>query len=298
MKPSSYQSLNSEIKQPEEDTIVVEQSERGFFRWWIRLTGPTELPRSAPFKQREAVRRGQLASTIMFFLILTLCVVLLIGIVGSNYHIISAVSIMLILVLAAIISNRTGHMNIAGLLLSLGYDAAVSSVILTYPGGLTPGILGLYDMLLISEICFITLLPLNWVFLSLILNIAFIVGDLLLQPGSASFQAMMSVDRVAVIARPIMLHVIVTAVLYFWILNNQREMMRADLAEDLAALQKERMREKEQLQTGIESIQERTRASGQWRFFGADPIVTRKYPLASREFDQYFISTHTKGTQG
>jgi len=233
-----------------------EEGIQNFFSRWTSMTAPTELPRSAPFKQREAVRRGRLASAIMFFLILILLGALTIGIFGANHLIVPAVTVMFVLVLAAIYLNRSGHMNVAGLFLSLGYDVSVSSVILTYPGGLTPSILGLYDMLVISEIFFVTLLPLNWVLLSLVLNIAFIITDLSLQGGSASFYAMMAGDRMAVISRPIMLHVIVTAVLYFWIRNNQREMIRADQAEDLAALRQERVREKEQLQTGIESIQQ------------------------------------------
>jgi hypothetical protein len=251
MKQSTYQLLKQNT--PDEDTTG---RKRGLLRWWINMTAPAELPRSAPLRQREAVRRGRLASVLLFFLILALLAVLVIGTFGSNHLIIPAALIMFMLVLVAIECNRRGYMNIAGLFLSLGYDAAIFSVILTYPGGLTPSILGLYDMLLISEIFFVTLLPLNWVFLSLILNITFIVTDLLLQPGSATFQAMMMGDRIAVISRPIMLHVIITAVLYFWIRNNQREMMRADRAEDLAALQQERVREKEQLQTGIETIQQ------------------------------------------
>lgn len=246
---SQPHSFVAEMKEPTEDS-------HNFFSRWIRVTAPAELPRNAPFKQREAVRRGRLASAIMFFLIIILFGALMIGILGTNHLIIPAVSIMFVLVLAAIYCNRSGHTNTAGLFLSLGYDAAVSSVILTYPGGLTPSILGLYDMLVISEIFFVTLLPLNWVLFSLILNIAFIITDLSLQAGSASFYTMMQADRMAVISRPIMLHVIVTAVLYFWIRNNQREMIRADQAEDLAALRQERVREKEQLQTGIESIQQ------------------------------------------
>lgn len=222
--------------------------------WWHRIAAPPGLARTAPLAARERVRKGKLASTLTFYLILALLLVLPVGIFGSNHRIVPAVVVMLTLVIIALLFNRKGASNVTGLILGLGYDLAVFSVILLNPGGITPSMLGLFDMLVCSEIFFVSLLPTNWVFFSLLINSAFIVGDLLWGPHAQSFVLMMTTDRYAVILRPILLHVLVTLVLWLLVRSTQQAIARADHAEEIIELQRVIKQQKQQLEEGVERI--------------------------------------------
>lgn len=210
---------------------------RGALDWWYNLTAPAEPVASADLAKRELARRGRLASTIMFFFVLVLIVVLPIGIFGPNHAIVLVVTALLVVVTVALLFNRRGKSNVTGFIVSLGLNLGLFTVILLSPGGLGASSLGLFDLLVFTELFVASLLPVNWVFFAALVNIAFIVFDLSTQHRTASFAAIMATDIYPIMVRPIALHVVVTIVLWLWVRSATQAIARADRAEVIATLE-------------------------------------------------------------
>ncbi|MFL5663598.1 MAG: hypothetical protein ACJ8BW_20000 [Ktedonobacteraceae bacterium] len=209
----------------------------GGLEWWYRLTAPAELPASASLAQRELVRRGRLASTIMFFFVIVLIAVLPIGIFGPNHIIVLVVSTLLCVVVVALLFNRRGKSNITGLIVSVALNLGLFTVIRMSPGGLAPSSLGLFDLLVFTELFVASLLPVNWVFLAAAANIGFIVFDLSTQSRTPLFATVMATDFYPILVRPIALHMVVTIVLWLWVRSATQAIARADRAEVIATLE-------------------------------------------------------------
>ncbi|QBD81729.1 hypothetical protein EPA93_39470 [Ktedonosporobacter rubrisoli] len=206
--------------------------------WWYRFTAPPTLPDSASFEQRERLRRGYLASTISFFLTVVLVFALPIGIFGPNHAIAFAITGVLIMMgIALFIFNRRGHSNVTGLILASCINIALIIVILKSPEGLDPSELGLFDILVFPEIFVASLLPVNWIFAVSAFNIAFIIVDMFTQPRSQLFIQMATTNFYPVLVRPIILHIVITVVLWLWVRNATQAIERADRAEVIANLE-------------------------------------------------------------
>lgn len=209
----------------------------GLMAWWNRLTAPPEPPPDASLAQRELARRGRLASTIVFFLIIVLFLALPIGIFGSNHAIAFLVSALLIAIMISLLFNRAGKSNITGLIVSVAINIGLIMAIRTSPGGLSASVLGLFDILVFVEIFVASLLPVNWVLGAYLFNVAFIVFDITTQQRTASFAITMSTDFYTILVRPIILHTVVSAVLWLWVRSATQAIARADRAEVIAKLE-------------------------------------------------------------
>lgn len=229
----------------------------GVIGWWLNLTTPKMGEENLTFAQRETIRRGNLAGGVIFFLLVALLVVLLINIRGKNYPIVLAVSTMILMTFVAIFCNRAGRTNIAGLLLALGYEVAVFSAILFgFPNGLPPSVIGLYDMLLVSVVFFAICLPAGWLWLPAVINISLIIADTFLQPGTPDFHSMLMTERVAILARPVMLNIIVAAGFFAVVKYMLQSMQRADRAEEVVELERQIIKQRNELEMGIQVIQQ------------------------------------------
>ena len=205
---------------------------------WHQFVSPPEPPTGADFEIRDRFRRGQLASTIMFWLtIILVFLVAPIGIIGPNHQIlIVAVVLQLLIVLCAPL-NRRGRVNTVGLILSLSLNIGICSSILRSPGGLSPDSIAIFDLLVFSELFFASLLPVNWVILDAAFNITFSILALMYMPRTPLFAQIMHTSFFIILSRPIQLHLIVTAVLWLWVRSATRSLRRADRAEEIAKLQ-------------------------------------------------------------
>ncbi len=210
---------------------------KGPLALWYRYTSPPEPPSTASYKQRDLHRRGQLASMIMLALQVVLLIIIPIGLFGPNKQIfITAVFLTIIIIISALF-NRAGRVNIAGLILSIALNFGICLSILRTPHGQTPDSIAQFDLLVFSELFVASLLPVNWVWASAAFNIAFSTYELTYAPRTPLFQTVMSTSYYAVISRPIQLHLLVTVVLFLWVVNANRAIKRADRAEEIARLQ-------------------------------------------------------------
>ena len=236
--------IGASSAEPESElpSVLIEQDpqikrRREILGWWYRLTSLNDPPDSASLAERERARRGRLASTVLFFATVVLFLALFIGILGPNHFIAVAVAFLLVLVILSSLFNRRGRTNIAGAIISLGFNVALVAVILSAP--LTPSSIQIYDILIFVEIFIASLLPPNGFLLAAIAlaNLIFIEADITFQAHTASFAAMLATDGVAIRARPIIIHVVVTGVIWLWVWSASRAIARADRAEVIANLE-------------------------------------------------------------
>ncbi|GHO84770.1 hypothetical protein [Dictyobacter formicarum] len=219
-----------------------EEKPRGFNKLlapWYRYTAPPAVSSGASFEQRELVRRGRLASTIL----LVLCFILIflvgpIGFLGPNHQILFVALGILVLIVVCAPLNRKGYVNAVGLIISLSVNLGIFSSILRSPGGLAPDTIAIFDMLVFSEVFVVSLLPVNWVIPDALMNIIFSYVVLTYWPRTPLLaEAMKGGGYFIIVSRPIQIHLIVTVVLYLWVVSATRAIQRADRAEEIAKLQ-------------------------------------------------------------
>jgi hypothetical protein len=167
----------------------------------------------------------------------------------------------LLISFVALLFNRLGFSNVAGLLITSYVFASVCVVILNSPGGLNTTTLGLFYTLVFVEVLAASLLPVNCVLLAAIVNIAFVIGYLSLQMKALEFAHAMPADFYAVVTRVVSVHVFVVLVLWLWVRSATQAIKRADRAEELAIrerqiqeLQLAELEQKDELEKGIELI--------------------------------------------
>lgn len=231
------------------------------FHQWYRLTSPSQLSRKTSFAQREAARRGRLTSIVLLFLIVVLLILLPVGIFSSTPVAIIAICGGLLISFVALLFNRFGFSSAAGLLITSYVFASVCVVTLNSPAGLNTTTLGLFYTLIFVEVLAASLLPVNWVLLVAIVNIAFVISYLSLQTQALEFAHAMPANFYAVVIRVISIHVFVVLVLWLWVRSATQAIKRADRAEELAMrerqiqeLQLAELQQKDELEQGIELI--------------------------------------------
>lgn len=223
-------------------SVLIEQDptsrkQKSPIEWWYRLTAPQEPPETAPLAQRERARRGRLTSTVLFFAAIVLSLAIPIGIFGPNHFIALAAGAIVLLVILSSQFNRRGYTNVAGFIIPVGFNLAIISVILSTP--LSPSTIQLYDILVFVEIFAASLLPPNgWVLAAFALaNLIFIEADITWQHHNTIFAAMLLTDTVAIRIRPIIVHAVITGVIWLWVRSANLAIARADRAEVIANLE-------------------------------------------------------------
>jgi len=115
--------------------------------------------------------------------------------------------------------------------------------------------LPVFDVLIVSELIAVSLLPAVSVFPIALGNILFILGDMTLQPHTPALnQLLASGMAYDVIIQPIGLQIIVALVTYLWVRNALRAIERADRAEEVAELKRRDAQRTHQLETGIQQL--------------------------------------------
>ncbi len=225
-----------EQKAPFQTTDRV-SDERGFLAWWYRLAAPPALLLHASFAQREAVRRGRLASTIILILIVALIPTIPIAVIGTNganHVLLPALLVVLVLVSTALLFNRRGWVKTAGAIVVFSVNIGFFLGLLNAPGGLGVYNLPVLDLLVIPELLAVSLLPEVSVFPVTLLNSLFVCFAITIQPHAADLKALIAhVGYYGLITRSVLLLLTVAVVTYLWVRNATQAIARADQAEEL-----------------------------------------------------------------
>ncbi len=134
--------------------------------------------------------------------------------------------------------NHFGRVMVVSVLLILVVDLGCGLMLLTSPMGLDVGDLPVFDVLLVSELIAVSLLPAMSVFPVALTNVLFILLDIALQPHTPAFNMMLTSDMgYGAVAQPVALQIVVALITYFWVRSALRAIARADYAEEVAQLQ-------------------------------------------------------------
>src|SRR5258708_27773741 len=128
-------------------------------------------------------------------------------------------------------------------------------ILISSPMGLDVANLPVFDLLIISELIAVSLLPAVSVFPIALGNILFILSDIALQPHTPALnQLLASGMAYDVIIQPIGLQIIVALVTYLWVRSALRAIARADRAEEVAELKRRDAERTHQLEMGIQQL--------------------------------------------
>ena len=227
--------------------------------WWYYLTAPPEAPANARLEQREAARRGRLASVVLFFVILL--VLPAVPTAVGNPILTIILTLVLLIDFVALAINRSGRTNLAGILVVISIEIGLASSILTVPGGLGSSNLPMLDLMVQAECVAVSLFIPGSVFFVAIINSLFFIAVLNLAPVTPELAHLLKTDASRIISSPIILQVIVATVTYLWVSSANKAIQRADRAEEIAALeqreierQQHEIEQKQQLDIGIQQI--------------------------------------------
>lgn len=233
--------------------------------WWYRMSAPPEPPPNATLKQREAHRRGRLIATMLLLqIVIDLIVILTVGIFVSHLVILTAGIPILFLILGGWL-NRRGRVLISGIIVVAALDAGLFGVTLSYNGGvLSSFALPFFDLLVLTNLFAVSLLPENTVFLATFINILFIGGTLAWWPKTQELILILQTGGIAdAIVRPVVLQIGSSIITYLWVRSARRALERADRATTIAALEhslaeqgKQIAQQKLQLEQSIQQIVE------------------------------------------
>ena len=231
--------------------------------WWKAFSLPPEPPPDASFKQRDVFRRAQLASTLLFAFVAVLIAVLVVFLITNRTSpILIGLVILLAFMLISAYLNQKGQVNIAGFIMSAGLTLVIWGLILDQPGGMAPGNLGLFDLLVYPELFAASLLPVNWVFGWALVNSTFVILAFTHAPRTHLMAQVLATGGASIIEKPIQLQILVSVVLWLWIRSATNAIKRADRAEEISRLQRvvadqmlEKVNQKRQLDAEIQQIE-------------------------------------------
>ncbi len=155
----------------------------------------------------------------------------------------------------AYLFQHLGKIPVVSALLIVVVNLGCSLTVLTAPGGLDVGNLPIFDMLIVSELIAVSLLPAENVFLVVTTNVLFTFADITFQPHTVALGRFLASGMgYTAIAHPVSLQIVVAVVTYIWVRSTQHAATRADRAEEMAELRKHEADRKLQLDTDIEQM--------------------------------------------
>jgi hypothetical protein len=229
------------------------KGEARILHWWYRISSPPEPDASASFQERELFRRGRTGSQISVYLFLLIFISYPAALAGSNSLLIAILTANLFVLVIALGLNRLKMVNIAGILVVLSVIASPIANILTTPGGVNTSALPIFGLLVLPLMCAASFLPPAWVFVVAAGNCLFTLYALSLMPSSGELHEVLKLAFPGIFTPIILSQAIVAIVAFLWVRGAKLAILRADRAEEIAALEQ---REIEQQQLQIEQKQQ------------------------------------------
>ncbi len=232
-----------------------------FLQWWFALSTPSQPLPGASLVLREKVRRGRLASTILFIVLLIVTAFLILAIFSPNKLALLSMGITFAFVCFAVFLNRRGWTTATGLMMIAVLDLGIANIFLSNPNGLSIMALPIYDMFILSELMAVAFLPPISVLFVALSNCIFIFMDVSFQRPAPDLAPILATSRPEIILGPVSLQVVIAVVLFLWAQSALRAIARADRAEEITMLQErerernqQELEQKHQLDEGIQQI--------------------------------------------
>lgn len=226
--------------------------------WWVRVTSYDFGGRQRTIEERERIRRSQLASWILLSFLIVDTLLIPIGL--SDPGTLAAIGVVFVGLLAGILFNRIGKITLVGWLVVALVDVGVMASLLSAGTGLTVDSLPAYDLMLAAVVIAASILgPASAIVVSAI-NIILICGDFFVQPHAQDLVTDLagypnvSDGVLALLGRPVGLHLIITVVAILWVVGADRAIRRADRAEEIAQLEHAVAEQRRQLEVGVTQL--------------------------------------------
>jgi hypothetical protein len=224
---------------------------------WQQPPVPTEPPVEASLAERETVRRGRLASTIILVFLLLWSGDCLYELASGNAAALPAFVIGLVILGLAFLLNWRGQVTTVGMLLVLAIYLGYLFPVLAGHQILDVIDLRIFALLVESILVAAFLLPLFSIPLVTLANILFLLLLFFGQPHTPTFAAsIQSGVGIRALEQLIGLHVLVAVIAYAWVRSTERALVRAEQAELITALKQREVEQKRALETGIEHLLE------------------------------------------
>ena len=229
--------------------------------WWYRLAAPAASLSSASFEERDVIRRARLASVIILIVLIGNIPSLPPAINGPNKILLPILGVQFLVTLLAAYLNKKRRVNIAGVLVVLVLAAGMMGNITSSAGGITTQAVPLFALLTIPEIVAAAMLPMYWVFIVALLDVAFsLFAVTYLHAPHLSAQDLSFIYSYGVFLTAT-IQVIIAGVSFLWNISLSRALRAQDQAEEIARLERDlsdqsmlAMEQKAQLEQSIELI--------------------------------------------
>lgn len=218
-----------------------------------------ELMKHTSIALREQGRRKQIVSAVLLVIVVFQFAELPGALIMHTAMDIGTVVLGLALCAVATLFNQFGKVTIVTILLIAVIDLGCGLMLLTSPMGLDVSDLPVFDVLLVSELIAVSLLPAFSVFPVALGNMLFTVAVLMLAPRTMELNMVLTSNMAYnTILQPLGLQIVVAMVSYIWVRSALRALVRADRAEEISRLQR---REAELLMREAEFNQSFTQGS-------------------------------------
>jgi hypothetical protein len=225
--------------------------------WSGQALSPAELPAEASLVEREAARRGRLASTIILVFLLLWSGDCLYELADGNAAALPVFVIGLLILGLAFLLNWGGHVMMVGVLLVLAIYLGYLVPIVASHQRLDVIDLRIFALLVESVLVAAFLLPLFSIPLVTLSNILFLLLLFFGQPHTPAFAAsLQSGLGIRALEQLIGLHLLVAVIAYTWVRSTERALARAERAELITELKQREVEHKRALGAGIEHLLE------------------------------------------
>ena len=227
-------------------------------RWWYSISAPGSVSADASLEQREVARRGRVASLILPVIIVL--VLLPVPTALGNPVLLFTLALVFLLDLIALFGlNKAGHVTAAGILVVIGIELGVGTSVLTFPGGLGPSNLPLFDLMVQALVVAVAMLAPPIVFLIAGINSLFIIIVLHSNLPNPDLAHIVATNVGSILPPPITLQIAIAWFTFVLLRSTNQAIRRADKAEELATLsqknlelQQRELERTHQIEQGIE----------------------------------------------
>ena len=203
------------------------------------LQQEVELMKHTSVALREQARRKQIVSAVLLVIVIFQFAELPGALLMHTAMDIGTVVLGLALCAVAALFNQFGKVTIVTVLLIAVIDLGCGLMLLTSPMGLDVSDLPVFDVLLVSELIAVSLLPAISVFPVALGNMLFTIVVLLFAPRTMELTMVLNSNMAYnTILQPLGLQLIVAVVSYIWVRSALRALARADRAEEISQLQR------------------------------------------------------------
>jgi hypothetical protein len=229
---------------------------QGALGWWYRLAAPRLTSSRPSLAERELLRRGRLAATLILAILALGIINLPVAALNPSKSELYGDIVGIIGCVVALALNRSGSVAFASLLLAALLGAGFAGIILAAPGGLSVPNLLLMPLLALTELIAVSLLAPWTVFLVAAINSVFVLWVILEWPTDATVHSQLNQPGAAslIIAPPITLYLIVALVTYLWVRGATSALIARDRAEELATLEHAVAEQRRNLEIGMRQM--------------------------------------------